>query len=124
MGDETDHQSVRRLSQDGKIATTVIEGDHAQVVAMSESKDGNKGGGSSSGSPQPPKEWVKFEEDAAKDNKSLSPGKSNNKSSQVSQIRVLRLNSHFLSASVPQQTEFLSAYEDILSGWFTWAITT
>lgn len=80
MGDETDHQSVRQLSQDEKIDTA----DHAQVAAMS-----NKPNSSGSVSP-PPKEWVKFEDEggASTSEKSTpekgSTNNSINKSSQVS----------------------------------------
>lgn len=69
MGDETDHQSVRQLTED------VNAGDHAQsgTSVMSSSEAVNKGGSPSA------KGWVKFEEDGTslKDETKTSPEKSN-----------------------------------------------
>lgn len=82
MGDETDHQSVRQLSQDEKMSTA----DHAQVAAMSNPTNTTTSGSVS----PPPKEWVKFEDEggASTSEKSTpekgSTNNSNNKSSQVS----------------------------------------
>lgn len=73
MGDETDHQSVRRrLSQDAD-ERDKPEGDHAQVV-MKQQQQSDRGSTST-----PPKEWVKFEEEGNAE--SHSP--ENNKSSKV-----------------------------------------
>lgn len=82
MGDETDHQSVRRLTEEEKITKA---GDHAQVV-MSQGGDG--GGGSSGSSPQPAKEWVKFDEEGGTAAGTKEMGSSDkNKSSKVSRSK-------------------------------------
>lgn len=70
MGDETDHQSVRRLSQDGD---EKVEGDHAQVMKQQQQQQHSDRASTST----PPKEWVKFEEEGNAE----SP--ENNKSSKV-----------------------------------------
>lgn len=75
MGDETDHQSVRQLTED------VNAGDHAQsgTSVMSSSEVAvNKGSG---GSPST-KGWVQFEEDGSspKDETKTSPEKSSTNS--------------------------------------------
>lgn len=81
MGDETDHQSVRRrLSEEDE---KMSKGDHAPVNVMSAESSVVSQGGSVSPAP---KEWVKFEEDGAGASASSTPEKeSNNKSSKVKQ---------------------------------------